>query len=497
MAIYKEVLEENYTVVGSPTITDEYIGSNWSSSNYLTLPVTLDSTDNTWEVFTNFKTTSSSNYQYPFGVTKGNDAIIIGVDDGKIVMYLSSGSGWDIASAQGTYSISLNTLYYVKLQFTGTNYILSVSTDKENWTVSANVSSSTKISSGKTLYLGSSWSMSENYLRGEIDLKDCYIKKNGSIAWEAVTEELVDVSGSVEISKGYYSDGSNKINMPASTYNIDALTANQTLGGKNKLFAYTDSTDSVGALITSTTPTGSFKITKDLEHPVYLDPTKNYIAGGELIEPEVSFVGTDVSSTKALQYQEAQDTTYWIPSEATVSLDSVKAVQSVGPVNDLYLTSLTSNPTASLSFSDNGEIGGVHNKLPLKPKVYLNNETDEILGVQERPDEIVISRNATENYTVTGSPTITDDYVASDFSDSNYLTCSTALPSSISSFYIVTKAKVDSFDGHAVLFANTSQEKYFGVRAASQTFSMYDSSWTEGTTVIPLDTWFCIISHYW
>lgn len=364
---------------------------------------------------------------------------------------------------------------------------------------------------------------------------------------------LVDVSGSVKISKGYYSDGSNKINMPSSTYNIDALTANQTLGGKNRLFAYTDSTDSVGALITSTTPTGSFKITKDLEHPVYLDPTKNYIAGGELIEPVLSFtLGTghlwerpnltsntsygtvsnsqgkdssntyapwkaldgDTSSfatlrddsissgspfwwkwelphdivlkpnsvltfvqrnstegcagwrfyadvemtkplgdsfsssvsagtninipcsnltsdiktniiylynssstswpgmaelkfsnvylagetavyfTKALQYSGDQDMTYWVPSEATVSLASVKATQSVGPVNNLYLTTTAGTPTASLSFSDNGAIAGVATKIPLKQKVYLNNATDKILGVQERPDEISISGNA-------------------------------------------------------------------------------------------------------
>lgn len=390
-------------------------------------------------------------------------------------------------------------------------------------------------------------------------------------------EALVDVSGSVEISKGYYSDGSNKINMPASTYNFDALTDNQTLGGKNKLFAYTDSTDSVGALITSTTPTGSFKITKELEQPVYIDPTKNYIAGGELIEPTLSFkagtttlwerpnltsntsygivsdvwgannsgdysawkaldgntstyaslndgaggvvwwkwelphdliftpesvltfvqrnssegcagwrfyadvemtkplgpfftsqtsAGTSinipcsnlasnlrtniiylynpsvsswpgmaelrfsnvymagessVSSTKALQYSESQDTVYWIPSEATVSLDSVKATQSVGPVNDLYLTTTTGTPTASLSFSDNGAIAGVTTKLPLKQKVYLNNEADKILGVQERPDELVITGGTMTSYTTTGSPTITDDYVVSGLSSSNYL----------------------------------------------------------------------------
>ena len=205
---------ESYTIVGSPTISSEYVASNFSGSNYLTLPITIDSTDNTWEVGIDF-TLTSSDPQHIFGVTNGDNAVIISAEYGVIRTYLSSGSGWDIAGAVGDYSYSLNTHYYVKLQFTGTNYILSVSTDKVNWTESANISSSTKIASGKTLYLGSCWDRNSQYLRGSMDLKNCYIKKDGAEVWravEGVTTTDYIVNGSPTITDEYVASGFNSSN---------------------------------------------------------------------------------------------------------------------------------------------------------------------------------------------------------------------------------------------------------------------------------------------
>lgn len=636
MAIYKEVFERNYTVVGSPTITDDYVLSETSGSNYVKNTMALPSSFTSLDFITKYKkTTSTSNLSFILSDVSANRPLFINASD-KLTFY---NGGSDIT---GTTTLRVGSVYWLRMTLSGNtldlytlqddNYTVDTLPEISAWIHEVANTSFTNNYTSKTLCLGAQPYSSSYGLHGELSLKDTHLSIDGELYWAPVVEELVDVSGSIKISKGYYSDGSNKINMPASTYNIDALTANQTLGGKNKLFAYTDSTDSVGALITSTTPTGSFKITKDLEHPVYLDPTKNYIAGGELIEPVVtplssqggveivgdvpiadgiasgfsdtvyleminggalfnsatesfeyttrfkqnsaldsneglldsgpsdnygirltlndgsvrlrvsqdggttyaidvsstntiSFgtyyslrltysstngytvslkedgsntwevwasststvkpfyseeqgyrlgdnVATDsylngsidlsqtnlvvdgelvwealpkldqVSSTKALQYSEAQDTAYWIPSSETVSLDSVKAVQSVGPVNDLYLTSLTSNPTASLSFSDNGEIGGVHNKLPLKQKVYLNNDTDKILGVQEIPEEIKIAGGTTINYIITGSPTITSDSVVSGLSSSNYLSRSTGATFSPGSSAWEIKAKV-------------------------------------------------------
>lgn len=588
MAIYKEEYSPNYTVVGSPTISDSFILSGISNSSYVTraLPDSYEGTNKvilmctqTTQQATNWVLSSGYNYHVGFDAS------------GKIYMYCSNRDG----TVDGTNMYGINQKVWLCLVSTAgvsaqnrtatlysledSGYNLNTLPPLSAWRTELTANIGHDLFSRDTLYIGVNSAYTAQYFKGTVDLTTVAFYNNDVLVWEAVNKSPVDVSGSVEISSGYYSDGLNKITMPASKYNIDTLAANQTIGGRNKLFAYTDSTDSVGALITSATPTGSFKITKELAKPVYLDPTKNYIAGGELIEPKISFTSgagelwvrpnltsatsygtvsnvyntdgswanapwkaldgdsstfalltdgsggvfwwkwelphdivftsesvltfvqrnssegcggwrfyadvertkplgetfsTDglsagrsltipctnltsnistnivylynpsvgswpgmselqftnvyasgeplVSYTKALQYSEAQDTTYWIPSKGEVSLESVKATQSVGPVNDLYLITTAGTPTASLSFSNNGEIVGAATKLPLKQKVYLNNETDKILGVQERPKGIIMNKADGElAVEVVGNPTISDQKVVSGFSSGNYI----------------------------------------------------------------------------
>lgn len=641
MAIYKEKYVLNGEVTGELLYSKDAPGwvSGFSSQNTWRVEKLFSPTaDQSFEVSVRVRTgssISSPSIQEIFAISK---PLLMRIDAKKIALSYNTGS-WRVV---GSYSCSTNTEYLTVFKYhpeaTTTNgYTYSAkylyfeiynSSGDLLHRSSASLNNTFLNFVGEFAYLGSQ-DGAENWSGSIHNGEDTYIKVNGEIWWQPLKEEQIDVSGSVEISKGYYSDGSNKIIMPASTYNIDALTANQTLGGKNKLFAYTDSTDSVGALITSTTPTGSFKITKDIEHPVYLDPTKNYIAGGELIEPSLSFTsgtaeiwvqptltsatsygtctdsrnntgesqegwraldgqsGTDfspareggwwkwvvpdtltfragtstivvtsgspatpmniqffadeaatkpltgvvslpgtvganttipitntevtstiymtiaahsnwseiseisfvnvfkgvveasVSYTKALQYSEAQDTAYWIPSETTVSLDSVKAVQSVGPVNDLYLTTTTGTPTASLSFSDDSEIAGVTTKLPLKQKVYLNNETDVILGVQERPDELVITGGVTHNYKMVGPVAWLTGWIAEGFSSTQYLVpyLNIPQPTGTDVLEIFTRVKVpSSYSGNKALFNRTDKDRGLYVQYSSKKFGFYDGT---------------------
>lgn len=641
MAINRTEYSPNYTVVGNPTITNDFVVSNFSTSNYLisegkSVLTVADVTS--FEIVIDITTGSSLSPHgriiQPLSALNTNadaaNSPYITIENSTIKFVFYNGSNY-YSCVTGLNTLATNTRYLFKWTYRNNRGVEGYySTDGgDTWEGNILLNWRQIQWAEREFVLGTRGSGFDTTFRGSIHLENCYIKVNDEMWWQPLLEEQVDVSGSVKISKGYYSDGLNKINMPASSYNFDSLTSNQTLGGKNKLFAYTDSTDSVGALITSTTPTGSFKITKDLEHPVYLDPTKNYIAGGELIEPEISFTsgtaevweqpiltsptsygtctdsrnntsesqegwraldgnsGTDfspaceggwwkwvvpdtlifkagtstivvtsgnpatpmdiqffadeaatkpltnvitlpstvgqvttaqvintevtstiymtiashsnwseineisfvdvfkgsveasVSSTKALQYSEDQDTAYWIPSEATSSLDSVKASQSVGPVNDLYLTTTTGTPTASLSFSNNGAIAGITTKLPLKQKVYLNNETDKILGVQERPDEVVISRNVTKNYTVVGSPTITNNYVASNFSSSNWLvpTINIPQPTGTDVLEIFMKVRVpSSYSENKCIFYRSDKDRGFYIQNSSKKFAFYDGN---------------------
>lgn len=589
MAIYKKEYVLNGEVTGELLYSKDTTGwvSGFSSQNTWRIKEVFSPTaDQSFEVSVRVRTgssISSPNIQEIFAI--GGMPLLMRIDAKKLSLSYNTGS-WSIV---GSYSCSTNTEYLTVLKYH------PITTTTNGYTYSAKYlyfeiynssgdllhRSSASLNSrflnfvGDFAYLGSQEG-GENWGGRIHNGEDTYIKVDGELWWQPLLEERIDVSGSVEISKGYYSDGSNKISMPASTYNFDALTANQTLGGKNKLFVYTDSMDNVGALITSTTPTGSFKITKQLDKHIYLDPTNNYIAGGEIIEPAVTptsslygveIVGnvsisngiasgfsdtaylemingsalfnsatesfeyttrfkqlsqsssneglldkgdgtsiddiglrltltsgkvrfrisqngsttyaidvkstntissgtyyslrlsysstngytvslkedgsdtwevwasststvkpfyseareyrigdnTDsgsslngsidlsqtnlivngelvwealprlnqVSSTKALQYSEAQDTTYWVPSEATVSLDYVKATQSVGMSNRLYLTNNAGAPTASLSFSNNGVINGVDSYMATGLNVYLSDDLTKILNIGE------------------------------------------------------------------------------------------------------------------
>lgn len=659
MAIYKEVIIKNYTVVGSPTITDDYVVSGFSSSSYvqMSIPTLTQSFIHIAKHFAPATVSASGSYPGSFSVNGSNTVWGLTTASTNFLpgCYLTQ-----TGTVLNPPSLS-DTWVWVALEVTTTGAILRSLQDPDGSTYtldtlpplsdsawSIDVTSDTNLLSyfsNKTLYVGVNNYQGKSTANWQIDLKNTkFIADN--IEGRAVIAVLRDVSGSVEISNGYYSDGLNKIIMPASTYNIDTLTANQTRGGKNKLFAYTDSTDSVGALITPTTPAGSFKITKELEKSVYLDPTKNYIAGGELVEPEISSTsgtrelwvrpnltsntsygtvsnvyntdsswdappwkaldgdtstfalltnGSDgvfwwkwelphdivftpesvltfvqrnssegcagwrfyadvemtkplgesfsssmsagtsraipcsnltsnirtniiylynpsvsswpgmselrftnvykvgepsVSSTKALQYSEAQDTTYWIPSETTITLASVKAAQSVGPVNDLYLTTTAGIPTASLSFSNNGEIVGAATKLPLKQKVYLSNDTETILGVQEKPKGIVMNKAGGElAVEVVGSPTITDDKVVSGFSRGNYVqfqspvtatdVCEIALQVTTGSTIPSSDLPIFTFVGNGDIF----------LEGGSKTFCQWDRAHkVSGTTIITPNT---------
>lgn len=99
------------------------------------------------------------------------------------------------------------------------------------------------------------------------------------------------------------------------------------------------------------------------------------------------------------------------------------------------------------------------------------------------------------NYTLIGSPTISSDNVVSDFSATSGLTLPSSLPSTITSLDIIFKGNLTNVSANSVIFAhaNTS-ERYIGIRSTGK-FSMYTSSWVEGTTALSTGTeyWFRVV----
>lgn len=185
----------NFTVEGSPTINQSTgVVNNFGSDSWLTLPEVFNPGSNTWEVMFKVVTgtvENESHWVIGTGIW-GTDfqGFTLGYEPfSKLCFYLSeSGESWDIAGyTEGETTLLDNTLYYFKLQFTGTEYILSLSTDGTNWNTEATVESSTPIYvSQSPLAIGSNlWNNEANttYWDGSIDLSESYIKINNQVWW--------------------------------------------------------------------------------------------------------------------------------------------------------------------------------------------------------------------------------------------------------------------------------------------------------------------------
>lgn len=189
----------NYTVVGSPTISNDFIASGFSSSNYLTTKEAFMPGNSTWEIVFRVKTPSTSgSTRSLFGSYKSNSwYYTVGGEFNSNNKFgfgiTSNGSSWNIGWMTTSSTFSLNTWYYVKLEFTGSKYIASVSTDGESWTQEASITSSTSIYQNSTnsyIALGNQGDLSRPW-SNSIDLKECYIKINGSIFWSATKSEYM------------------------------------------------------------------------------------------------------------------------------------------------------------------------------------------------------------------------------------------------------------------------------------------------------------------
>lgn len=191
---------DNFTKIGSPTISQNGILSDITTSNYLRLPNNFNSGNNSWEMLFKIKTSSDitteqswigssnkTNCTYPLWRLK----------DGYVCLYLSSnGSSWDISSVAQTFQVSANTWYWVKLKFTGSSYESYYSTNGIDYILAYSVSSTYIIYQNQLWNIGcNNWSEGE-YLQwlGIIDLSESYIKIDDEIWWVPYTYHEEEVT---------------------------------------------------------------------------------------------------------------------------------------------------------------------------------------------------------------------------------------------------------------------------------------------------------------
>lgn len=167
-----------FTVVNSPTITDDGIASGFSNNDCLTKYLDF-STANSWEIQIPFTTSSDITTQQRVidRVTATENLIIIRVQNSVAGISLNVG-GTDIFSINtDTFTVTTNTQYTVKIGYSGTSYYCKYNTGGADTTI-------------KTVTSASLWGASANHFigrgsgnnvpfLGSIDLKQLSITVDG------------------------------------------------------------------------------------------------------------------------------------------------------------------------------------------------------------------------------------------------------------------------------------------------------------------------------
>ena len=171
--------KSKFTVVGSPTITNDGVASGFSSSNYIETSTSTNS-QNSWSVVGKFKTTNLNTLEtlflnYMGGVTQNRVEVFINY--GKLAASVDVNGVYIATTATGSYQIKANTEYYFKLAFTGSSYIFYYSLDGNNWVRIWSVDNSTNVYQTKTR-IGNNTS-ADRAFQGSIDLKYFSITVDG------------------------------------------------------------------------------------------------------------------------------------------------------------------------------------------------------------------------------------------------------------------------------------------------------------------------------
>lgn len=176
----------NVNINGRPTITNDFVASGFSTTNYLTIPYSyIDiNVGDTLELVVCITTGSDITGNQPFA--QAAPYVDMSIYNGDL-------SFWNFGSSTHNTitTASPNTKYWVKEKISKLseqikNKKYSYSTDGINYTiVGDSVESSTETVSLFTLGV-TNWF--EYIFTGSIDLKECYIKVGNDIVWRGVTQ---------------------------------------------------------------------------------------------------------------------------------------------------------------------------------------------------------------------------------------------------------------------------------------------------------------------
>lgn len=166
-----------FTVVGSPTITDEGVASGFSTSNYITFPNLGLENANTW--FIRVLTQLGQEAITPGAVlsTESGNGFMLIFHDEVAELYLSSSeSEWDISHGNRTTVGATGDWCLSELEFTGTQYIWKMTNITTGNIYQENINNTSKIYQSPTRI---GIKRTTNPYTGSIDLKSISIWSDG------------------------------------------------------------------------------------------------------------------------------------------------------------------------------------------------------------------------------------------------------------------------------------------------------------------------------
>lgn len=168
---------------GTPSVSDGILTP--SSSGYFVTEEIFDPDDKPWKLRTKLYCTSrSGNYQdvicsYSLAGVAQRGLMVQGTTD-YLSLYLSSNNtSWDIGSTSPNGMFSDGEWAWYEIEYDGTKYTISKSTDGETFTVKGTVSSATPLIGDFAIAFGAK--RNANYFNGTIDLTETKIYLDGQL----------------------------------------------------------------------------------------------------------------------------------------------------------------------------------------------------------------------------------------------------------------------------------------------------------------------------
>ena len=204
--------EDNFTKVGNVQVNKDGVVSGFSTSNYLQLPEAFNPGNNPWEMIIKIRTASDLQvWQEIFHSSvapnnSGRYGLSVIVDSGNFELDISTdGSSW-IGTDHGTFVLSENTDYWVKIGWNSNEYYLEYSTNGVDYTRDITYASSNNLPNLTNSWIGIYRSSDYMYpMFGSIDLSESYIKINDEIWWQPTFSKLISnyvVIGELKIYNG-------------------------------------------------------------------------------------------------------------------------------------------------------------------------------------------------------------------------------------------------------------------------------------------------------